>query len=80
MWMMGQYVLSAVQTATDRCLNGRKAKSQYLKEPILENAQNETRELTEDELQKQREAFVAKLMIMKSNFDLNKKKMEEEGQ
>lgn len=31
------------------------------------------KELTEDELQKQRELFVAKLMAMQTNFELNHK-------
>ena len=34
---------------------------------------NGDKELTEEELQKQRELFVAKLMVMKSNFEINHK-------
>lgn len=30
----GRYTLSAMITAVDHCLNGRKAKSEYLDEPI----------------------------------------------
>lgn len=81
MWMMGQYILSAVQTATDRCLNGKKARSKYIEKPIMEiSKEKQDINFTEEELQRQREAFVTKLLIMKSNFDLNKKKLEEEGQ
>ena len=35
MWLMGQYTLSAVSVAVEHCLAGRKAKSEYIKEPIL---------------------------------------------
>ena len=67
---MGQYILSAVSAATDHCLNGKKAKSQYIKEPLM-RSQNRNNELSEEELQKQREAFVTMLMAKKSNFELN---------
>ena len=70
MWSMGQYILSAVSVATDHCLNGKKAKSQYIKEPLM-RSQNRNNELSEEELQKQREAFVTMLMAKKSNFELN---------
>lgn len=35
MWIMGRYVLSAVSTAVEHCLAGKKAKSQYLSAPIF---------------------------------------------
>lgn len=73
MWTMGKYIFSAVQTATDHCLNGRKARSKYVEKPFMQLAE-EQRILDEEQLQKQREAFVSKLLIMKSNFDLNHKK------
>lgn len=34
-WYLGQYVLSAVATALDNGFNGKKAKSEYIKEPIM---------------------------------------------
>lgn len=74
MWTMGQYVLSAVSVAVDHCLNGRKANSKYVEKPFLFNKQKEESELTEEELQKQREMFVAMLNIKKTNFELNNKK------
>ena len=73
MWTMGRYILSAVQTATDNCLNGKKARSKYVEKPFMELAEEEN-EISEEQIQKQREAFVAKLLIMKSNFELNHKK------
>ena len=70
MWTMGKYIFSAVQTATDHCLNGRKARSKYVEKPFMQLAE-EQRILDEEQLQKQREAFVTMLMAKKSNFELN---------
>lgn len=66
----GTYGISAFAFAIDHCLNGRKAKSEYMKDLALSKVGNE--ELTEEEIQKQRELFVAKLQAMKVNFELNK--------
>ena len=68
----GNYVLSALSVALDHCMNGKKAKSKYIEKPVFEMANTENN-LTESELQRQRELFVAKLMVMKTNFELNKK-------
>lgn len=77
MWAFcGNYVLSAVITAVDACLNGRKASSKYIENPLLKDRINDTKEMTEEELQRQRELFVAKLLVMKTNFELNKNKNE----
>lgn len=73
MWLMGNYILSSVSVAIEHCLAGRKAKSKYLEKPLMEQANNE---LSEKDLQKQRELFVAKLMTMKTNFELKHKKDE----
>ena len=35
MYLMGIYVQKAVGVAVEHCLNGRKAKSEYFKKPIL---------------------------------------------
>lgn len=79
MWHLGQYILSAVLTATDHCLNGKKAHSKYIEQPLMRiNNGNKDNELTKEEIQKQREAFVAMLMAKKINFELNNKK--EQGQ
>jgi hypothetical protein len=77
MWTFcGNYVLSAVITAVDACLNGRKASSKYIEKPLLKDRIDERKEMTEEELQRQRELFVAKLLVMKTNFELNKSKNE----
>ena len=74
MWLMGQYVLSAVSVSVDHCLNGKKAKSKYVEKPFLLNSNSEKVEMSEKELQKQREMFVAMLNIKKANFELNNNK------
>ena len=45
----GNYVLSAVSVAIEHCLNGQKAKSEYIKEPIMKNAFDDDDVLTEEE-------------------------------
>ena len=73
MWMwFGNYGISALIVAIDRCFGGKKSKAEYIKEPILSQTfKNDG--LTEEEKQKQRELFVAKLQIMQTNFELSKK-------
>ena len=44
----GSYVLSAVSVAIEHCLSGQKAKSEYIKEPIMKNAFDDDT-LTEEE-------------------------------
>ena len=68
----GNYGLSALIVAIDRCFRGKKSKFEYIKAPILSKA-FENDGLTEEEKQKQRELFVAKLQVMQTNFELNKK-------
>ena len=73
MWMwFGNYGISALIVAIDRCFGGKKSKAEYIKEPILSQTLKNGG-LTEEEIQKQRELFVAKLQVMKTNFELSKK-------
>ena len=69
MWVMGMYVQSAVAVAVEHCLAGKKAKSKYLELPLREKMEEENK-VSEDNLQKQRKQFVAQLMLMKANFEL----------
>ena len=71
MWW-GNYGISALIVAIDRCFGGKKSKAEYIKEPILSKTFENDR-LTEEEVQKQRELFVAKLQVMQTNFELSKK-------
>ena len=68
----GNYGVSALIVAIDRCFSGKKSKAKYIKEPILSKT-FENDGLTEEEKQKQRELFVAKLQVMQTNFELSKK-------
>ena len=48
MWIMGQYILSAVSVSLEHCLSGKKARSKYLEQPILKDYfQNQ--DLTQEE-------------------------------
>lgn len=50
MWQwFGNYALSAIHVAVDHCLNGRKAKSEYIEKPILHHLSENTG-LTEEEI------------------------------
>ena len=61
----GNYVLSAVAVAVEHCLAGRKARSEYVKEPSLKDCM-----LSEEEKkQKKIDEFVNKLKSMKANYD-----------
>lgn len=73
---VGNYVISAFATVLDGCFNGKKAKTEYIKEPVLISFENQNKELSEEEIQAQQMAFMAKLEIMKTNFDATHKKSE----
>ena len=49
LWRNGQYTFSAVFVAEEHCLGGKKAKSEYIKEPILK-AMSDQIEYTQEEL------------------------------
>lgn len=66
----GTYGLSAVSVAIEHCLFGRKARSKYIEHQISWQIEKKNNSMSEDELQRQRELFVAKLEIMKTNFEL----------
>lgn len=50
-WIQGRYTLSAVSVAVEHCLAGRKAKSQYIKEPILSKIIANDKEITDKDIQ-----------------------------
>ena len=67
----GNYGLSALFTAIDGCLNGRKAKSKYLEEPIRIFPMTE-----EEKAEKERqetERFIAWANAIKADFDSKKR-------
>lgn len=71
MYNMGIYVLSAVQTAVQNSLYGKKANAQYLKEPLLANVESQDKELSEEQKKKEREKLLMTLQLMQTNFEMN---------
>jgi hypothetical protein len=76
-WLNGIYFQSAVTVAVEHCLAGRKAKSEYIKKPLLEEAEEkrqvESGELSEEQKRIQTEQFFLKLRIMGANHKLANK-------
>lgn len=67
----GTYVLPAVRSAVDQCLNGRKSKAEYTKEPIYKKSMGkyEFDMLSEEEqLEIKRKEFAKKMENMRLNF------------
>lgn len=72
MWIMGMYVASALDSTVCNAFLWRREGEKghgYENQPLL---QKQGKESAEEELQRQRELFVAKLEVMKANFELNK--------
>lgn len=69
MWFMGIYIQNAVAVAIEHNLAGKKARSEYFKEPLLQKWESREEPLTEAERMQQTEQFFLKLKIMQSNFD-----------
>lgn len=70
---IGSYGISALIFAIDHCFNGRKATTKY-----VGSANVDREEYEEKEAQKQRDLFVAGLMAMQANFEMNKKQSKNE--
>lgn len=66
-WIFGKYILSAVSVAIDHCFNGKKAKSEYIKEPLMSKV-FENDGLTEEEIYERelKKALFAEEMWIKS--------------
>lgn len=60
-------------TAVEHNLAGRKARSKYIEKPLLQEIEKKNTPMTEDEIQKQRELFIARMQAMQANFELNRK-------
>lgn len=70
--MVGTYGISALTFAIDHCLNGRKAKAKYMKEPMDLFPQDKNQET---QVENARSAFMAWAESMKNKY----KKANEEG-
>lgn len=66
---MGMYALSAISVAMEHCLAGKKAKSEYIKEPFLTNS-FEDDGLTEQEIQ---EKEIRKAILAEEQWSNNSK-------
>lgn len=76
-WLSNQYTLSAVSVAVEHCLAGKKAKSKYIKKPLMQEIQEKqeaNKPLTEEEKKRQTEQLFLRLRIMGANFNLNHSK------
>ena len=71
---VGSYGISALVFAIDHCFNGKKAKTEYMKSPITEMPK-----INQQEIQRQREAFVMSLQAMKTNWELNHPKKDKDS-
>ena len=72
-WELGMYIESAVSTAVEHNLAGRKARSEYVKEPFIKKIE---REQAEQNGQKANQKLVATLLTWQTNWELEHKKAE----
>ena len=71
-WFMGRYTLEAVQTVVAGALTPKGQKPpEYLKNPILKEAKEKNRVLTEEEKQQQIDYLFNTLAIMQHNFEIS---------
>ena len=71
MHLQGYYFVEALRSTVGNMF--KKKTSQPYTYPEKPFEINEPKEMTEEEIQKQRELFMAKLLVMKSNYELNHK-------
>ena len=71
-WMLGGYVFQAVSVSLGNAFRKKNSKAQsyfeILKKPFLNNI--EQQEMSEEEKQKYRDALMASLNVMQTNFEL----------
>lgn len=76
--LQGMYFMEAIMATVGNALSGKSGKKhKYPEKPYKLNTSIQE-EMNEQEMQKQRELFVAKLMAMQTNFELNHKKGDSE--
>ena len=75
-YVQGEYFYEALLATVGNLFN----KGKPHKFPEKPYSQNKEVELTEEEIQRQRELFVANLKAMETNFNLNKQKEKEENE
>ena len=71
-YVQGRYMVEALLCTVGNMLGGKNAKFSYPEKPYSLVKQEE--HLTEDEIEKQRQQFIAALQTMQHNFNINKEK------
>lgn len=80
MWeYFGTYGLSAVMTAVEHCLAGRKAISKYIDKPNLQDGTRQNRPLTEEEKMREVDKFFAQEEARRINWRRTHGKIEQQG-
>ena len=77
-FIQGRYMVDALLCTVGNMLGGKKANFSYPEQAY--SLANQDKYLTEDEIQRQRDAFIATLQTMEHNFNRNKKKNKEKVQ
>ena len=77
-WHMGMYNLNAFSTALSMAIAGRKSKAKYLDKPLLDQTDDiPDEELTEEQIEQERQKLLMALQVSQANFELNKGKVDE---
>ena len=83
-FIQGRYFVDALMTTVGNMFSGKGHKPfEYPEKPYELGKSSDDINLDEEEIQRQREMFVARFKIMQQNFEINHPKMvdnEEEGQ
>ena len=77
MWMQGRYNYAALMVALSHFgagLSKKQSRAKYPEKPFLQEAKEASGALSEAELQRQREMFVAQFEAMGANFKIGQKK------
>lgn len=74
-YIQGRYMVDALLATVGNMLGGKKANFTYPEQAY--SLTHQEQELSEDEIQRQRDAFVASLQTMAHNFNRNKKKQKQ---
>lgn len=70
MWMMGQYVMSAVGTSVSGVLAGKKSKAKYIEQPIMQEVMGEEERIPDPERDFNR--FSAFAVVFNERFEKGK--------
>lgn len=76
-FVQGRYMVEALLCTVGNMF-GKNANFKYPEQPY--STKNNERQLTENEIEEQRQQFIAALQTMQANFDLNKQKEQLSGE